>query len=58
MKSQKGMSLIRFVILMLGLFLITGVTVYVAYLNWDNYEFQFKYKNYNSVNVDNSTISK
>ena len=58
MKSQRGMTLIKFVGLMLGLFLITGVTVYVAYLNWDNYEFQFKDKNYNSVNVENSSINQ
>ena len=58
MRSQKGMSLIRFVILMLVLILITGVTVYVAYLNLDNYENQLKNKVNNSVNAENSSINQ
>ena len=58
MRSQKGMSLIRFVILMLVLILIIGVTVYVAYLNLDNYENQLKNKVNNSVNAENSSINQ
>ncbi len=57
MKSQKGLTLVRFVLIILVLILLLGVTIYVAMQQTDEIEEKITNKMNNSVTQDNSAIN-
>ncbi len=58
MRSEKGLTLLKFVVLMLVLLLIAAAATYTVIQNIDNYELEIKDKEYSNNAIDNSSIAQ